>query len=69
MIALEKHIIEYFDLWNMMDWAGILLYIIGICLRLVSLLDHEETFNISRLYFTEDIKFRVDFKILMSIIY
>jgi hypothetical protein len=69
MIALKKHIIEYFDLWNMMDWAGILLYILGICLRLISLLDHEDTFNISRLYYTELINFRVGFKIQMSKLY
>ena len=69
MIALKKHIIEYFDLWNMMDWAGILLYIIGIFLRLVSLLDHEDTFNISRLHYTEHTKFRVGFKIQMSKLY
>jgi hypothetical protein len=68
-MALKKHVIEYFDLWNMMDWAGILLYILGICLRLVSLSDHEDTFNISRLYYTELINFRVGSKIQMSKLY
>jgi hypothetical protein len=48
MTALKKHFVEYFDLWNMMDMTGILLYITGISLRLMSLLDHEDTFNISR---------------------